>query len=105
MAPYLPHKLKVVKGDFLPLPLESVLPPDALRMAMDFRKHILKSESELEADRSRGVSVTPYWCPDLRRSKKRRRELFAALYDRQLVTFRRRISSRVRCSSFGRRMV
>ncbi|CAK0870936.1 unnamed protein product [Prorocentrum cordatum] len=95
MAPYLPDKLKVTKGATTPLPLESVLPAGALRLATDFKKHVLKSESELEADRLRGVSVTPYWCPDLRRSKQRRRELFATLCDRQLLTFRRRIFSRV----------
>eukprot|EP00959_Pyramimonas_sp_CCMP1952_P034346 719835-Pyramimonas_sp.AAC.1 len=67
MAPYPPDKLKATKGGTVPLHLEPVLPPDALRMATDFRTHILKSDSELEAGRLGGVSVTPYWCPDLRR--------------------------------------
>ncbi|CAK0827978.1 unnamed protein product [Prorocentrum cordatum] len=81
MAPYLPEKLKVTKA--------------VLRLATDFRKQIVKSDAELEADRLGGASATPYWCPDLRRSKKSRRELFANLCKRKLLTFRRRIFSRV----------
>ncbi|CAK0856394.1 unnamed protein product, partial [Prorocentrum cordatum] len=95
MAPYLPEKLKVTKGATFPLPLEFVPPLAVLRLAADFRKRILKSGAELEADRLGGVSVTPYWCPDFRRSKKSRREVFATLCKHQLLTLRRRIFSRV----------
>ena len=95
LAPYLPDRLKVTRGRVVPLAAAELLPDDAREKLEGFKTQILKSDAELEADRLAGVSITPYWCPDLRRSRAKRRQLISLLQNKGMITFRRQIHSRV----------
>ena len=87
LASYSYDKLRVAKGSVSPQPAVDLVPVAVAEQIRDFRKQILKSEEQLEYDRLAGRTVQPYWDPVLRDSKTKRRELFSALRQNNMLTF------------------
>ena len=72
--------------------------PEAAVMIREPLKYILKSDEELAADVNNGLlRGQPYWDPVLRNSKAKKREFLLALHRARLLTWRRRVHSRVGC--------
>ena len=95
LAAYSMDRLRVARGRIEPKPVEDLLPPGLTALVKDYKNQILKSERELEADRLQGAFVQPYWDPQLRQSKRKRRELIAALRANNMITFRKVARSKV----------
>ena len=95
MAPFDPKLLKILKRDTVSKDARQFLPPAAKTYLTDFRRHIEKSEQELEKDRDAGLTLRPYWDPRLRSSPKELLSLLVSLESRNLVSFRRVLKARV----------
>ena len=60
IAPFDPKLLNILKGDTVSKDARQFLPPAAKTYLTDFRRHIEKSEHELELDRDAGLTLRPY---------------------------------------------
>ncbi|CAE8613278.1 unnamed protein product, partial [Polarella glacialis] len=95
VAPYLPELLKVTKGGTTPKPAQSLLPPVAAAALRNPETHIIRSEIEMQRWREENPGFVPHWDETLRKDRKLRVDLYRTLYERNLVTLRRKIKAKV----------
>ena len=91
-------RLRVARGDLRPKEVATITSADASTFIRDPATHILKSDAELAADVDHGVlRGKPYWDPVLKGSRHNMIEFLTALHTSGLLTWRRRVHSRVGC--------
>lgn len=87
-------KVKILHRKLQPSNAEDLLPP-ASRFYLDhFQELIERPQHEVESLASQDDFPQPYWDPTLKRSRKKRLELYKLLWDANLLTFRKRRKAR-----------
>ncbi|CAK0843206.1 unnamed protein product, partial [Prorocentrum cordatum] len=91
-------RLRVARGDLQPKEVSSITSATAAEFILDPATHILKSDAELASDVDSGaLRGKPYWDPVLKGSRHNMIEFLTALSGSGLLTWRRRVHSRVGC--------
>ncbi|CAK9066651.1 Uncharacterized protein SCF082_LOCUS33888 [Durusdinium trenchii] len=88
-------KIKILKRKLDPALARELAPPEVQGFLDNFDTLIQRPVGELDALASSGTLVEPYWDPKLKRSLGKRKQLYKALYDSNLLTFVRRRKARV----------
>lgn len=83
-------RIKVLKRKAKPIPAVDLLPPVARGYLDDFRRLIERPPCELESPDLLNELPTPYWDPRLKRSRRKRIDLYKSLFSNHLLTFRHR---------------
>ena len=96
VRPYEPHKFKVLSSGIVATPLRDRLPPDGRIMMDQANTLICRPQPEVDRMIESGeiTPVYPYWDVVLRRSRRKRLDLFRRLMDAGLVGLRQRIRAR-----------
>ena len=89
------EKIKILRRRLQPTDAKSLAPPEARGYLEHFGTLVERTPEELEALRLSSDLVEPYWDPGLRRDRARRLQLYVALHQANLLTFRRRRKARV----------
>jgi len=87
-------RIKVLQRQARPSLTVDLASPEAKAYLLNYRELIERPAFELEADGFQESLPTPYWDPLLRRSRKKRVELYQALFRCSLLSFRRREKAR-----------
>ena len=87
-------KVKILHRSLKPTDAETLLPPESRYYLDHFQELIERPQREIEALAESDSLPRPYWDPSLRRSKKKRLELYSLLWKANLLTFRRRRKAR-----------
>eukprot|EP00439_Symbiodinium_sp_Y106_P037111 s1103_g4.t1 len=98
LARYDPDKLKILRSRVRPRPLSEMLPPHVLPLFRRRHAHIVRSDSEFETfkrEHPDSCPHQPYWDPSLRQSLETRVDFLRWLYSVGIISFRRRIRSKV----------
>jgi len=110
--PFDESRLRVLRGDFKPLPLIDRLDGEARRLRDGFRHSMERTEAELTDLLEQGDApvIRPYWCPRLRDSRDTRVSFFKRLHAIGLGTFRKGIRAEagmffVRKKDGGQRLI
>ena len=88
-------KIKILKRRLVPKDAKTLAPPEAVGYLKHFDELVERTPREMELLQVNKDLVEPYWDPSLRRSRRRRLELYKALYAANLLDFRRRRKARV----------
>eukprot|EP00435_Cladocopium_sp_Y103_P040010 s704_g10.t2 len=89
-------KVKILHRSLNPTDTEELLPPESTHYLNHFRELIERPQRDIEAICASDVFPQPYWDPSLKRSRKKRLELYALLWKANLLTFRSRRKARAR---------
>lgn len=92
------NKLKILRSNVSPKPLESLLPPHIIPVVRNFKTMIERSNSEAVSELEANPGCCPhrpYWDPTLQKDEHVRADLVASLYNVGVVGFRRRIKAAV----------
>ena len=87
-------KVKILHRALQPTDAEKLLPPESSHYLVNFRELIERPQREIDVLSVSDGFPQPYWDPSLKRSRKKRLELYALLWKANLLTFRRRRKAR-----------
>ncbi|CAE7356621.1 unnamed protein product [Symbiodinium sp. CCMP2592] len=88
-------KIKILRRRLQPQDARDLAPPETKCYLDKFNVLVERTPEELEGLRDTGNLVEPYWDPRLRRDRLLRLQLYRALFEANLLTFRRRRKARV----------
>ncbi|CAE7187344.1 unnamed protein product [Symbiodinium necroappetens] len=88
-------KIKILRRRLQPQDARDLAPPETKCYLDKFNVLVERTPEELEGLRCTGSLVEPYWDPHLRRDRLLRLQLYQALFEANLLTFRRRRKARV----------
>ncbi len=95
VAPFDAQKLKILQKKFVPKPLCSLAPPEVVSAFSDLDRYIRRSDEEVQRALADVAPLKPYWDRRLATERDTRIEFVKQLAERGLVSYRRRIRSRV----------
>ena len=98
LASYDPEKLKILGSRIQPRPLHELLPPHVLPLFHRRHAHIERSPEEFESFKRENPGLCPkqpHWDPKLRNDAAARLDFFKRLYRAGILSFRKRIRSKV----------
>lgn len=94
-APYDPEQLKIMKSNTVPKPAHLLLPEHEARCLLEPSRHIVRSDDEIRGWMEENKTFEPYWDETLRKDVAARHQLYHRLAEKKLLSFRRRIKSKV----------
>ena len=95
VVPMCLDRIKILQRSLDPIPAMELASPEAGAFLRGFETMIERPAEELEALRSSGGLVEPYWDAGLRKDRGRRVQLYQMLWKSGLLDFRRRRKARV----------
>ncbi|CAJ1358771.1 unnamed protein product [Effrenium voratum] len=95
VVPMCLDRIKILQRSLDPIPAMELASPEAGAFLRGFATMIERPAEELEALRSSGGLVEPYWDAGLRKDRGRRVQLYQMLWKSGLLDFRRRRKARV----------
>ena len=87
-------KVKILHRCLNPTDAETLLPPESRYYLEHFQELIERPQREIDRIAESDSFPRPYWDPSLKRSRKKRLELYGLLWKANLLTFRRRRKAR-----------
>lgn len=94
LASFDSSKVKILHRRLNPSNAEDLLPPESRFYLDHFQELIERPQHEVETLASQDDFPQPYWDPTLKRSRKKRLELYKLLWNANLLTFRKRRKAR-----------